>query len=384
MSAVKFLNDILAVTAKELRLFRRNRTAIVISLLVLPLFFTMSLGAGTGEAGTSFSATAHVPIAFVDNDMTITSGRVYSALSSSGDFNNLLQGYREENAIALLGTGEIYAVIVVDKGFEDDLLSGNKARILVYADDGEPSLDTTIVSTVEGTLLYFNPSVDVQMVPVEGPSQVQIVQKGAIFSGFSVGLTIILGLVIIFATFYEIAGGISKEREDGTYARLLVSPVSLGAIMIGKTLFDLVLNVIRTLFVLAISVYLYGARPNTDFGTIMALSLMIALLTMGFGFMISSLGAGVRAVIIIEFFLILFLFAFSGFIIDRELLRGISKSISFVLPWAYGIEALRRTILIGQPLLTLTTQLQFIILSTAVFYGVSYVLLRMSHERLAV
>ena len=384
MPAVKFLNDILAVTVKELRLFRRNRTAIVISLLVLPLFFTMSLGAGTGGAGTSFSATAHVPIAFVDNDMTIASGRMYNALSSSGDFDNLLQGYREENAIALLGTGKIYAVIVVDKGFEDDLLNDNKARIVVYVDDGEPQLDTTIVSTLEGTLLYFNPSVDVQMTPVDGASQVEIVQKGAVFSGFSVGLTIILGLVIIFATFYEIAGGMSKEREDGTYARLLVSPVSLGAIMIGKTLFDLFLNVVRTLFVLAISIYLYGARPNTDFGTIMVLSLMMALLTMGFGFMISSLGAGVRAIIIIEFFLVLFLFAFSGFIIDRELLRGISKSISFALPWAYGIEALRRTILTGQPLLTLTTQLQFIILSTAAFYGLSYILLRLSHERLVI
>jgi len=384
MSAVKLLNDIAAVTVKEFRLFIRNRTAILISLLVLPLFFTMSLGAGMGGAGTHFSPTAHIPIAFVDNDMTITSGRVYSALSSSGDFDNLLQGYREENAIALLGTGKIYAVIIIDKGFEDDLLNGNKARIVVYADDGEPSLDTTIFSAVEATLLYFNPNVDVQVAPVEVPSQVGIVQKGAVFSGFSVGLTIILALVIIFATFYEIAGGMSKEREDGTYARLLVSPVSLGAIMIGKTLFDLVLNVIRTLFVLGISVYLYGARPNTDFGTIMALSLIMALLTMGFGFMISSLGVGVRAVIIILFFLVLFLFAFSGFMIDSELLRGISKSISYALPWTYGIEALKRAILIGQPLLTLTTQLRFIILSTAAFYGLSYILLRLSHERLVV
>jgi len=154
--------------------------------------------------------------------------------------------------------------------------------------------------------------------------------------------------------------------------------------MIGKTLFDLVLNVIRTLFVLGISVYLYGARPNTDFGTIMVLSLMMALLTMGFGFMISSLGVGVRAVIIIEFFLVLFLFAFSGFMIDSELLRGISKSISYALPWTYGIETLKRAILMGQPLLTLTTQLRFIILSTAAFYGLSYILLRLSHERLVV
>jgi ABC-type polysaccharide/polyol phosphate export permease len=103
---------------------------------------------------------------------------------------------------------------------------------------------------------------------------------------------------------------------------------------------------------------------------------------MGFGFLISAIGIGVRAVIIIEFFLVLFLFAFSGFIIDRELLRGISSTISYVLPWAYGMEILRRTILIGRPLLTLIAPLGFIVASIITFYGIAYALLRLTRERL--
>jgi ABC-type polysaccharide/polyol phosphate export permease len=161
-----------------------------------------------------------------------------------------------------------------------------------------------------------------------------------------------------------------------------MSPISLGALIFGKTLYDLALNVARTLVVFGLAYFAYGARPSTDFGTILAISLLIALLTMGFGFVISSLGIGMRAVIIIEFFLVLFLFAFSGFIIDRELLRGISSSISYVLPWAYGIEILRRTILVGQSLLTLGSQLEFITASIAVFYGLGYVFLKASRERL--
>jgi ABC-2 type transport system permease protein len=174
----------------------------------------------------------------------------------------------------------------------------------------------------------------------------------------------------------------SRESEEGTYARLLMSPISLGAVILGKTIYDLALNLIRTLMVFGLAFYAYGARPNTDFGTILTISLLIALLTMGFGFMISALGVGVRAVIIIEFFLVLFLFAFSGFIIDRELLRGISSTISYLLPWAYGIEILKRTILIGSPLLSLTGQLGSIVVSITVFYGIAYVLLRLSRERL--
>lgn len=382
MSVRTFLNDVLAVMANEFRLLRRNRTAIMISLVILPIFFTVSLGGASGSSGERFSPVAHLAIAYVDDDLTIASGRLFETLSSSGDFNNLVQGYSEEDVIGTLGTGKIYAAIIVPKGFEDNLAKNEQASLVVYTDDSINDLGSQVVSSLQSSLQNFSPTAAVRPLLSRGVSQVEIIQKGVRFSSFNIGLTIVLGLVIVFATFYEIAGGMSRESEEGTYARLLMSPISLGAVMFGKTMYDIALNLIRTVMVFGLAFYAYGARPSTDFAAILTISLLIALLTMGFGFLISAIGIGVRAVIIIEFFLVLFLFAFSGFIIDRELLRGISSTISYMLPWAYGIEMLKRTILIGQPLLNLTAQLEFIIASVAVFYGVAYVLLRLSRERL--
>jgi ABC-2 type transport system permease protein len=382
MSTRTFLGDVLAVTTNEFRLLRRNRSAIIISLVILPIFFTISLGGASGGAGERFTPTAHIAIAYVDNDLTIASGRLFETLSSSGNFNNLVQGYSEESVIGTLGKGKIYAAIIVPKGFEDSLAKNEQVILVVYVDDSINELGSQVVSSLQTSLQNFSPRAEVGPLLSKGASQVEIIQKGAKFSSFNIGLTIILALVIIFATFYEIAGGMSRESEEGTYARLLMSPISLGAVILGKTTYDVALNIARTLMVFALAFYAYGARPSTDFATILAISLLIALLTMGFGFLISAIGIGVRAVIIIEFFLVLFLFAFSGFIIDRELLRGISSTISYLLPWAYGIEILKRTILIGQPLLTLATPLGFIVVSIVMFYGIAYVLLRLSRERL--
>jgi ABC-2 type transport system permease protein len=384
MSTKTFLDDVLAVMTNEFRLLRRNRSAIIISLVILPIFFTISLGGASGGAGEHFTPTAHLAIAYVDNDLTIASSRLLQTLSSSENFNNLVQGYSEESAIGTLGKGKIYAAIIVPKGFEHGLAKNEQVTLVVYVDDSINELGSQVVSSLQTSLQNFSPRAEVGPLLSKGASQVEIIQKGAKFSSFNVGLTIILALVIIFATFYEIAGGMSRESEEGTYARLLMSPISLGAVMLGKTTYDLALNLIRTFIVFGIGFYAYGARPSTDFGTILAVSLLIALLTMGFGFLISAIGIGVRAVIIIEFFLVLFLFAFSGFIIDRELLRGISSTISYLLPWAYGIEVLKRTILIGQPLLALTTPLGFIVVSIVMFYGIAYVLLRLSRERLVI
>ena len=386
MSVATFLSDSIAVAENEFRQFRRNRSAILISLVVLPLFFTVSLGAGQGGAGTTFSPTANIPIGFVDSDNSLASLRLWQTLVSSPDFHNLIQSYDEQAAIAELGTKRIYAVIVVPKGFQNDLENGNQAKLILYTDDSEPGVSDQIQSTLTGYVQNFDPNVEVQphlsQLQRQSVAGVGIITKGAVFAGFNIGLTTVLAIVQIFAGFYEIAGGISREREDGTFARLLVSPIPIGSIVLGKTMFDILLTVIRTFTVLGISVYGYGARPNTDLFTLLALSLIVALVTMGIGFVAASLKLGQRAVVIIEFFLILFLFAFSGLIIDINLLVGISQVIGNLLPFTYAFDALKRTILLGRPLLSLTFDLEYLIGSILASYAIALVLLHISRERL--
>ncbi len=79
--------------------------------------------------------------------------------------------------------------------------------------------------------------------------------------------------------------------------------------------------------------------------------------------------------VIITFFLILFLFVFSGLIIDSNLLVGISQAISYSLPFTYAFDALRRTILLGRPLLSLTFDLEYLIGSIIVSFALAFVLL---------
>jgi len=386
MSFSSFVADSLAIAENEFRQFRRNRSAILISLVILPFFFTVSLGAGRGGAGTSFSATADIPIAFVDNDFSVSSIRLRQTLTSSPDFHSLVQSYDEQQSIGFLGSKKIYAVIVVPKGFQSDLDNGVQARIILYTDDSEPGVSDQIQSTLTNYVQNFNPNVEVQPILTQAEKQsisgVEIIQKGASFAGFNVGLTIVLAVVQIFAAFYEIAGGMSREREEGTYARLLSTPIPIAAIVLGKTLFDVLLSTARTFIVLGLAIYGYGARPNTDLLTLLALSLLVAIVTMGLGFVASALKLGQRAVVIVEFFLILFLFAFSGLIIDKELLVGVSQTIATLLPFTYAFDALRRTVLLGRPLLSLTWDLEYLIGSGVIFYTISLLLLGKSRERL--
>jgi ABC-type multidrug transport system permease subunit len=275
----------------------------------------------------------------------------------------------------------------VPKGFQNNLENGLQASIILYTDDSEPSLTSQIQGSLTEYAQNFNPNLGFQEVltpPLrESIGPIQVVDKSIIFPTFDNGLTIILAIVQIFACFYEIAGGFARDREDGTFARMIVSPVKTVALLLGKTMFDLVLATARTFIVVGIAIFVYRASPNANLGTILALSLLLALLTMGLAFVVSSLKVSARTVVIMEFFLILSLFAFSGLVVDKDLLTGIAQVIATYLPFSFGFDALRQTILVGRPLLSLATDIQIIVGTTVCFYIISLVMFANFKERLA-
>ncbi|MFI5448166.1 MAG: ABC transporter permease [Candidatus Bathyarchaeia archaeon] len=387
MSVSRTIDDAIAIAANEFRQFRRNRSAVLISLIILPLFFTVALGAGRGSAGKQYYPIANIPIAFVDQDNTPASFHFYQTLHNSEDFHKFTQMNNAQAAIAELGSEKIYAVIVVPFGFQNNLENGYQASIILYTDDSEPNLTSQIQASLTEYAQTFNPNLGFQPVltpPLrESIGPIKVVDKSIIFPTFDNGLTIILGIVQIFACFYEIAGGFARDREDGTFARMIVSPIKTAALLFGKTMFDLVLATARTFIVVGIAIFVYHASPNAGLATILTLSLLLALLTMGLAFVVSSLKVSTRTVVIMEFFLVLSLFAFSGLVVDKDLLTGTAQLIVTYLPFSYGFDALRQTILVGRPLLSLTTDLQIIVGTTACFYIISLIMFAKFKERLA-
>jgi len=387
MPIFRFIDDSIAIAANEFRQFRRNRSAVLISLVVLPLFFTIALGAGRGSAGRQYYPTANIPIAFVDQDNTLASFRFYQTLANSEDFHKFIQSNNAQAAIAELGSEKIYAVIVVPKGFQNNLENGLQASILLYTDDSEPNLTSQIQGSLTEYAQNFNPNAEFQQVltpPLrESIGPIKVVDKSIMFPTFDNGLTIILAIVQIFACFYEIAGGIARDREDGTFARMVVSPIRTVSLLLGKTMFDLILATARTFIVVGVAEFVYHASPNANLATILAISLLLALMTMGLGFVVSSLKVSARTVVIMEFFLVLSLFAFSGLVVDKDLLPGIAQTIATYLPFTYGFDALRQTILVGRPLISLTADIQIIVVTTACFYIISLFIFAKFKERLA-
>lgn len=382
LTSRKFIVDVLAIAKTEFQRLLRNRTALLISLILLPGFFIFALGAGQGPSGRTLPPSSALPVAYIDLDHTAASSAFWEHLHGSGDFYNLVDGYNLDSALRTLGTRRIFAAIVVPQGFQTKLDMKKPAEVILYVDDTQPAMGDTILSNLRKHSLTFRRAVGLEVRTGAGQSLIQVIPRGATYAGIDVGLGNVLAIVTVFATFFEIAGGFARDREEGSFPRVILAPVNLWAILLGKTAFDAVINVARSLIVIAIAINIYGARPHTDLGTMIVLALLIAMLTMGAAFFTSALKPSARTVVIVEFLFILVLFAFGGLFVDKELLSGPTRIFRELLPWSYGFDAFKRTILIGRPLLSLTEDLISIGTAIVIFYIAAYLLLWRSRERL--
>lgn len=157
------------------------------------------------------------------------------------------------------------------------------------------------------------------------------------------GLT---SLVILFGTTSIEAVSVVLERQTGTFERLLVAPVSLPAILLGKALAGLLFGSILGVSIfasLALALGIAVASPPMALLAIMLSSLSFSAL----GILASAHAKWVPEAQMLANFLRFPMAFLSGAFIPLELMPSKLQPIARLLPLTYSVEALR--ICVGDP-----------------------------------
>jgi len=114
---------------------------------------------------------------------------------------------------------------------------------------------------------------------------------------------IIVGLAFVFGSLDDALFSLAREREKGTLAKLLLSPISRWSITCGRVLSSLLLNILRTTLVLALSIFLKIITLSSDVYLVLALfyvaSSLITLLTVTMGLLCSSICSSLRSTVLL-------------------------------------------------------------------------------------
>lgn len=333
---------ILALTIKEFLALLKDRKGRLV-LVVPPLIQLLVFGyAATFEL-------RQVPYAVYSEDRGNVSRDLLAAFRGSSSFNLVAQLQNEIRIAPLIESKQVLMVLRVGPNFSADLLSGRTSQIQIIV-DGRNSNTAMLVVNYAGTIVkQFNGT----WAASQGSGMPVHIETRAWFNPnlesrwfFVPG---IVGLLTLLVTMLVTALSVAREREQGTFDQLLVTPMSPVEILIGKALPGFLIGILEATLVTLAAVFWFKVPFLGSIATLYVGIFLFLLSAVGVGLMISSIAVTQQQGLLGAFFFMVPAIILSGFATPIRNMPAIVQDLTLVNPMRYFLVVLRGTFLQGTP-----------------------------------
>jgi len=361
--------DTAAVTAKELRQLLRDPLSLTLTImfpiLLIQLFVVIV---------TAFSAPSYnIPVVVSDMDSSPVSKVLVDRLTSSNMIQVTQFLQTEAQALHAVESGEATGAVIIPSGFGDGLLKNGFAFIVLQTDNSKITSSALVQAAVSGSTQGLLGGVDVRSGAGVAPVEVIVRPISGRPPSGDTFLPGMLGMITILGAFDDIVNAITRERERGTFPRLVLTPASILSIYSGKVSATVVLNAVRTTLMLVIFV-LTGLVIRGSILLVYLTTSLIAIFTMSLGLLISTKVRRSSTLTFLEIAITFPLFQLSGAVQSPEMLAAGGRAVAQMLPWTYGNDALRRLIYLGVGFDAIAANILILALSSLVLLPIATLL----------
>ncbi|MGA2783280.1 MAG: ABC transporter permease [Candidatus Bathyarchaeia archaeon] len=341
---IPLIRDTASIAGKELKQLSRDPLA-----LVLTIMFPILLIGNFIVIGSAFRATSHdIPAVVANLDDSPASAELLNKLTTSRLIHVTQVVQTQAQAFRVVDAGAAVGAVVIPAGFGIGLARGHTYVVAqldfskatsaqIMSGEVRLAIRQVLEEAKHGELNFQVQlaTVEVITIPISGrPPTGDIIMPG------------FLGIIVTLGAFDDTVNAISRERDRGTFPRLILTPVSMFSIYSGKMAATVVLTVLRTGLMLLI-LSLNGLVVRGSLLLVFLTTLLIAMFTLSLGLVISSRIRSSSTLTVLEIAMTFPLFSLAGTGQSPLLLAPGGKAIALALPWSYGNDALRRIIYLG-------------------------------------
>jgi ABC-2 type transport system permease protein len=331
-----------ALVRKEMRqIFRDPRTKRIVfgsPILQLLLF---------GYAATT--DVNDVATFVVDHDRTAESRALVQALTAGGQFRVVGASDRPADLAAALDGGRAAVGVQVPVGFARDLASGRGAAVQVLVDG---------TNSNTGTVAQGYATRIVQQYGLRYAEQRDMLPEGGVElrarAWFNPGLEsrvynvpAILGILLLMMCLLLTALTVARERELGTLEQLMVSPLTPGELMLGKTIPVALIALIDLALIWTLSVLWFRVPMTGSAAALIVVSCIYILASLGIGLFISSVSRTQQEAFMTMFLVILPAIVLSGFLYPVHTMPESIQHLTLLNPVRHFLEVVRGIFLKG-------------------------------------
>lgn len=348
-----------AFMRKEVRHLLRDRQTLAI-LLLLPLAQLLLFGFAVR---TDIGA---VRVAVVSPSPDATTAALRTRFAHSGRFTLLPPLSSAAQLEPLLRSGSVDVAVVVEPQLAARVAAGEVGAVQVVADASDPNTGSTMQAYASAEIRDWQASM--------GAPQAAVVLEPRVRMRFnptleSVNLFVpgLIALILTMVTSLMTAISLSREKEQGTFELLLVSPLHPWQVIVGKVLPYLGLAMANVVTVLLAAWLVFGVPFRGSVGLLLATSVLFSLVGLSVGVLIAAVTSSQLAAM---------LAALGGTMLPNTMLSGLIfpiasmprplQVVSGIVPARWFIEIVRGIMLKGIGLDLLWRQVGVLLLMLAV------------------
>jgi ABC-2 type transport system permease protein len=332
---------IVALTRKELLAVLKDRRA-RLSLFIPPVVQALIFGyAATYDLN-------HVTYAALDQDHSAASRQLLAGLDGSGVFERVANLQRAADIASLIDARTALLVVKIDPQFERRLMSGQSPDIQLIADGRNSNTAGTAMGYVGSIVQQFN----ARWAHDHGlpAAPVQIVTRAWYNPNLETRWFMIPGMIgtlTLIQTMLLTAMSVAREREQGTFDQLLVTPFRPYEIMAGKALPSMLVGTIQATGVLLVAQLWFHIPFAGSYLTLYSGLFLFLLAAVGIGLLISAVAATMQQAMLYSLLLIMPFSLLSGLTTPISSMPTAVRYLTAANPLSYVIDITRRVYLEG-------------------------------------
>ena len=296
----------------------------------------------------------HIPTLVANYDNRQPSFELLRDFQHSELFAIDTRGGSEQQVVKAVRSGAYRVGIIIPPDYSENALSGQSpAQVNVIIDGTQGNIAKTIVSGAQLIVanhqkkLAAEAGVDLSQLPDAGiDMNAKILYNPNMSTSFFL-VPAILAIVMHMLTILFTSFAIVRERENGTLEQLMVTPVRVGDLMLGKVLPYALIGFMDMLLTLVVMVWFFSIRITGSFWYLCVASIIFILTSLGMGLLISTLSRTQVQAIQLTVAIFLPSLLLTGFVFPLEPMPWFIKIISYSLPLTYYLEIIRGVVIKG-------------------------------------
>ncbi|WP_342118856.1 ABC transporter permease [Pseudoduganella sp. OTU4001] len=322
----------------------KSRAILVVPAIVQSLLF--------GYAAT-YDLT-HVPYAVHDASRSAASAELLAKLDASGTFQRAVTFETQEQLREAIDRQRALLAISIPLDFERRLYAGDAAPLQVVLDGRNSNTAGSAAAYLGAVVADFNRQWREKHGGAAPPLRIEsrawynpnLETRWYLMPGMIAALSMLQTLLLT-------ALSVAREREQGTFDQLLVTPLTPLDIMIGKALPPIMIGLLQSTLILLVTNLWFGVPMAGSLLSLYAALTLFTVASVGIGLSISAVSLNMQQAMLYTFVMVMPMMLLSGLTTPVRNMPQVLQIVTMVNPLRFAIDMVQRIYLEGASLWTL-------------------------------